>query len=135
MNGVTAGNGVPHGGRDVAATRLWAGVLLAPAAWIAQGSLGWYFGYQACTTFGVAPARVAVLVLSLVSLAIAVTGGGLAWTSWGRVSQTRHPGHVDGWERVEFMAAAGVLVSTMFVIGIGWATLSALLLDTCGGMR
>jgi hypothetical protein len=135
MNGVTAGNGVPHERRDVAPTRLWAGVLLAPAAWIAQGSLGWYFGYEACTTFGVGPARVTLIVVSLITLAIAVAGGSIAWTNWGSVSQERHPAHVHGWDRVEFMSAAGVLVSAMFVIGIGWAMLSALLLDSCGGMR
>jgi hypothetical protein len=33
------------------------------------------------------------------------------------------------------MSAAGVLVSAVFVIGIGWAALSAVMLDACGGMR
>ena len=131
MNAVTARNDV----REVTAPRLWAGVLLAPAAWIAQGALGWYLGYEACTTFGVAQARLALMILSLLALGIAVASGLIAWTNWGAVSRERHPGHVHGWNRVEFMAAGGVLVSGVFVIGIGWATLSAVLLDACGGMR
>jgi hypothetical protein len=135
MNAVSARSGAPGDVRDVTAIRLWAGVLLAPAAWIAQGALGWYFGYEACTTFGVGPARVALVVLSLIALVIAAAGGVIAWTNWGAVSPGRHPGHVHAGNRVEFMAAGGVLVSTMFVIGIGWAALSALLLATCGGMR
>jgi len=121
--------------REVPVARLWTGVLLAPAAWIAQGALGWYLGYEACTTFGIASARVSLIVLSVSALAIALTGGFIAWTNWGRVTEVRHPGHVQASRRVEFMAAGGVLVSTMFVIGIGWATLSALMLDACGGMR
>jgi hypothetical protein len=135
MNHPPAAHGVSIDAHDVPANRLWAGVLLAPAAWIAQGALGWYLGYEACTTFGVGPARVALMVLSTVALGMALVGGFIAWTNWGRVAETRHPAHVHAWSRVEFMAAGGVLVSTMFVIGIGWATLSALMLDACGGMR
>lgn len=135
MNALSARNGASSDVRDVTVTRLWAGVLLAPAAWIAQGALGWYLGYEACTTFGVDRARIGLLVLSLIALAIAVAGGSLAWNNWGAVSAVRHPAHVHGRDRVEFMSAGGVLVSVVFVIGIGWATLSALLLDACGGMR
>jgi hypothetical protein len=115
--------------------RLWAGVLLAPAAWIAQGALGWWFGYAACTPFGVGSARAGVAVLSIVALAIAVAGGWIAWTNWGRTTDERHPTRVLAWDRVEFMSAGGVLVSGVFALGIVWAALSAVLLHECGGMR
>jgi hypothetical protein len=120
---------------DVPPGRLWTGVLLAPAAWITQGSLGWYFGYQACAGLGVAGARTALMVLSLVCLGFALVGGWVAWSSWGLTATERHPLDVKGWDRVEYMAAGGVLISSIFVIGIVWGGLSPVLLNECGGMR
>lgn len=115
--------------------RLWSGLLLAPAAWIAQGSLGWYFGYEACTDFGIGGARTSLLVLSLITLACALSGWWLAWTNWGRTVSERHPMRIKAWDRVEYMSAGGVLVSSIFSLGIVWAGLSPLLLHGCGGMR
>jgi hypothetical protein len=120
---------------DLPPGRLWTGVLLAPAAWIAQGSLGWYFGYQACAGLTPPSARVALGVLSIVTLALAVAGLWIAWGNWGQTTSERHIGQVKAMDRVEFMSAGGVLVSTVFAIGIAWAGLSALLLHECGGMR
>ena len=129
----------PHGVVEIEPVvrpgRLWAGVLLAPAAWVAQGALGWWFGYEACTPFGIGGARAAVTVLSIVALAMAITGGWIAWTNWGRTTSERHPTQVKAWDRVEFMSAGGVLVSGVFALGIAWAALSAALLHECGGMR
>src|SRR5215831_19793138 len=70
-------------------SRLWMGVLLAPAAWIAQGGLGWWIGYLPCTTMNTSTARVLLAVMSAVALAIGMTGLVIAWTSWGRVSPHR----------------------------------------------
>jgi hypothetical protein len=120
---------------DIPPSRLWGGVLLAPAAWIAQGSLGWYFGYAACEAMTTAGARTALGVLSVVTLAVALTGLWIAWTNWGRTTSSRHVADIKGWDRVEFMSAGGVLVSGMFSIGIVWAGLSPILLDACGRMR
>ena len=115
--------------------RLWAGVLLAPAAWIAQGSLGWYFGYEACAGLGSGGARIALAILSIVALALALGGGWVAWTNWGRTGDERRVGDIKGRDRVEFMSAGGVLVSGVFTIAIAWAGLSPVLLRVCGGMR
>jgi hypothetical protein len=115
--------------------RLWTGVIAAPAAWIAQGALGWYFGYEACGGWTPAGARIAVAVLSALALVAALAGWSVAWRTWGRVAAERRPFDVTGWDRVEFMSAGGVLVSSIFIIAIVWAALSALLLRECGGMR
>jgi hypothetical protein len=120
---------------DIPPTRLWAGVLLAPAAWIAQGSLGWYFGYQACVGLTVGGARVALVVLSLVTLAIALAGWWIAWSSWGLTVPERHLFDIKARDRVEYMAAGGVLVSSIFALAIVWGGLSPLFLNECGGMR
>ncbi len=115
--------------------RLWTGVVLAPAAWIAQGALGWYVGYRACAGETTAGARMALSVLTLAALAAALTGLAVAWGNWGRTTPERHVADVKAWDRVEFMSAGGVLVSGVFTIGIAWAGLTAILLHECGGMR
>lgn len=120
---------------NVSQRRLWAGVLLAPAAWIAQGSLGWYFGYAACAGLTAPGARITLTVLSAVTLAIALIGGWTAWSCWGETGVERHPLDIKGWDRVEYMAAGGVLVSGMFAIAIVWGSLTAAFLHECGGMR
>ena len=120
---------------DIAPARLWTGVLLAPAAWIAQGALGWYFGYEACAGLGAGGARVALEILSAIALVLALVGLSVAWSNWGRTTPERHPMRVKGWDRVEFMSAGGVLVSGIFVIAIVWAGLSGILLHECGGVR
>jgi hypothetical protein len=119
----------------LSAARLWAGVLVAPAAWIAQGALGWYFGYQACAGMTVDAARAAIGIISAAALAATIGGGWLAWINWGRTTADRHPMDVKGWDRLEFMSASGVLVSGIFAIGVAWAALSGALLHGCGGMR
>ncbi len=120
---------------DVPEWRLWAGVLLAPAAWIAQGSLGWYFGYEACGGLTIPVARTVLTILSLIALSVAMAGGLIAWSSWGRVVPERHPGDIKGSDRVEYMAAGGVLVSSVFAIAIVWGGLTAAFVNACGGMR
>lgn len=110
-------------------------MLLAPAAWVVQGALGWYFGYEACTSFGVTGARTTLAVISVTALALACSGWFIAWSNWGRTTSERHPTQIDGWDRVEFMSAGGVLVSSVFAIGIVWATLGPALINACGGMR
>lgn len=115
--------------------RLWSGVLVAPAAWIAQGALGWYWGYTACTTLTPSGARATLAVLTIAALVASVTGLAIAWTNWGRITRERHVTEVNAWDRVEFMSAGGVLISGVFTLGIAWAGLTAVMLDRCGGMR
>jgi hypothetical protein len=63
--------------------------------------------------------------------AVACVGLIAGMQSWREASARRRAAA----DRVEFMALGGVLVSAAFVVGIGWAGLSAVFLDVCGGMR
>jgi hypothetical protein len=119
----------------IPAGRLWAGVLIAPVAWIAQGGLGWYFGWASCTVLTIDGARLVIGTISLVALVAALAGLAIAWGNWGHVAVERHVTRVKGRDRVEFMSAGGVLASGMFAIGIAWAGLTSVLLHQCGGMR
>lgn len=120
---------------NLSAGRLWTGVLLAPAAWIAHGALGWYFGYQACAGMSSGTARVALGILFVVAATLALTGGWIAWNNWGQTTAERHVGDIKAWDRVEYMAAGGVLVSGVFTLAIVWNGLIPLFVFECGGMR
>lgn len=120
---------------DIPPRRLWAGVLLAPATWIAHGALGWYFGYAACGGLTAGGARTALWILFVVALVLALTGGWIAWGNWGRTTPERHIADVKGWDRVEYMSAGGVLISGIFTIAIIWNGLIPLFVGQCGGMR
>ena len=119
----------------IPASRLWTGVLLAPAAWIAHGALGWYFGYEACGGLTAEGARAALGVLFIVAIVLALAGGWIAWSNWGQTTPERHVGHITAWDRVEYMSAGGVLVSGIFTIAIIWNGLIPLFVFHCGGMR
>jgi hypothetical protein len=118
--------------RDVPEGRLWFGVLAAPAAWIAQGALGWFFGYRVCTSMSIASVRTTLGVISV--LAIAVTIAGLI-TGWRNYRQFGGGIGIEACDRVAFMSLAGVFVSAAFLVGSIWAGLTPVLLDNCGGMR
>jgi hypothetical protein len=118
--------------REVSEARLWFGVLAAPAAWIAQGALGWFFGYTVCTSMSLPSVRVVLAVISIAAIAVTVAGLFTAWRNW---EQSRGPAGLEAWDRVAFMSIAGILVSCSFVAGTVWAGLTPVMLDSCGGMR
>jgi hypothetical protein len=115
--------------------RLWTGVLLAPAAWIAHGALGWYFGYEACGGLTASGARAVLGILFVIAIVLALAGGWIAWGNWGHTTSERHVGHIKGRDRLEYMSAGGVLVSGIFTIAIIWNGLIPLFIFHCGGMR
>jgi hypothetical protein len=111
--------------------RLWLGLTAAPAAWIAQGLFGWFVGARICTSMSIARVRLTSGMFSVAMLAAAFWGLSLAWHNWREATAVPRPPS----DRIEFMAAGGGFVSACFLVAIGWATLSPLLLDVCGGMR
>jgi hypothetical protein len=116
---------------DVPERRLWLGLTVAPCAWIAEGLFGWFFGARICEALPIATVRLVIGAFSLAMLAVAAAGLFVGVGSL-RAARDRSPG---GSDRVEFMARAGVFVSTSFVIGIVWSGLSSAVLNTCGWMR
>jgi len=118
--------------RDVPEARLWFGILAAPVAWVAQGALGWFFGYRVCTSMSIAAVRTTLGVISVLAIAITVAGLMTGWRNW---RQTDGDVGIEAWDRVAFMSLAGVFVSASFLVGSIWAGLTPVLLNSCGGMR
>jgi hypothetical protein len=111
--------------------RIWAALLGAPAAWIVQGLAGWLIGARICA--GASVAAVRVTLIGIGAAALVVSAGSLATgvTNW-RTVNARGPSLHD---RAAFLAFAGLFASGAFTVGIVWATLNALFIDVCGGMR
>jgi hypothetical protein len=109
--------------------RLWVGLLAAPLAWATQLLLGWGSEELGCPTS--ASTTVAgleldnfVVVVSLAAATVALGGLVVAVTSTLSARD-------DTLGRVSFMAAAGILVSAVFLGAIVLAGSAALVLDPC----
>ena len=86
-----------------AALRLWIGMLLPPAAWLAQLQALYLASEFGCTTSNFTRNHVVVVIALVVSL----IGCAVAWREWTKSrdeSQTRH----------RFMALIGVLTGALF---------------------
>ena len=115
--------------------RLWFAILVPPAVWIAQGSLGWFFGERGCTTMSLTTVRTVTGLISLAALGAVIAALIVGWGNWHRTSPHPDVRHVEGWDRMDFMAASGFLVSSIFVLGVVWAGLSSVFINVCGGTR
>lgn len=110
--------------------RLWVGLLAAPLAWATQLLLGWgteelaCTGERASTTVAGLELGHFVVVVSLAAATVAL--GGLVVAVTSRLSVRD-----DALGRVSFMAAAGILVSAVFLGAIVLAGSAALVLDPC----
>ncbi|HEU5010250.1 MAG TPA: hypothetical protein VFT33_06105, partial [Gaiellaceae bacterium] len=110
--------------------RLWVGLLAAPLAWATQLLLGWGSEELACTgeraSTTVAGLELGHFVVVVSFAAATVALGGLVVAVTSRLSVRD-----DALGRVSFMAAAGILVSAVFLGAIVLAGSAALVLDPC----
>ena len=116
------------------ASRLWTPLIAGPAAWIAQGLLGWYVGSLPCGSMSTGAARVALGAISIGALVIAVAGLLIARTNW--LSASPEPlNALNASDRVQFISTIGLLTCAVFIVGIVWAGLTSVFLHDCGRMR
>jgi hypothetical protein len=114
---------------------LWFGLLAAPTAWTIQGLLGWWAGERICGDMSIGGVRGLTAVVSMLALIVALAGVATAWRAWDGTSRAPHAIHAEAWDRVEFMALGGLLVSSAFTLGIIWGALPSLMLSACGRVR
>jgi hypothetical protein len=120
---------------EIGRFRLWFGILGAPVVWVALGGLGWFFGERICTAMSIGAVRVVLGLLSLAALGTAIAALWIAWDNWQLTNRDQDVMKLEGYDRVEFMAAGGFLVSAVFILAIVWAGLSTVFINVCGGMR
>jgi hypothetical protein len=106
---------------------LWGGLLLPPAAFLANLEIAYALVPVACAARG-------TLLLHLVnaaSLAVAVAGGLIAWRSWNMVGRLWPDGEAGPIGRSRFLAAVGVSLAVLCVLVIVAQWLAVFLLDPC----
>ena len=89
-----------------AAFRLWIGMLLPPAAWLAQLQALYLSSEFGCATSNFTRNHIVVVIALIVS----VIGWGLAWREWTKSRDA----NTDRGTRVRFMALIGVLTGALF---------------------
>jgi hypothetical protein len=125
----------------VANARLWAGVLLAPAAWSVAELLGYFLVARACDrepAAGMAHAGITQGVVAIVLGIIAIVGLAIAISNLRRVGDVggrEMPGVPTARGRARFMALAGVVMSSLFVLGIVFFALPPLFVNWCNQAR
>lgn len=121
--------------RSVPVWRLWFPLVVAPAAWAAQGGLGWLLGARVCDPLSTSAARGLIALVSVAMLLLVLVATLMAARTWRTVSPEASLTAAQAWDRTEFLAAGGLFVSSLFALGIVWAALGGLLLTRCGSMR
>jgi len=129
----------PHG---LPQASLWYGFAAAPFAWVLQGLVGVILSAEACPA-GVAgwqilhqpEVRIGLAAITLCLLAVAVSAGVTSFHNWQSLSGRREFAHAEGTAREAFMALGGVLISTVFSLGIVWASIPILMLQICERAR
>lgn len=118
--------------------RLWFGFTAAAAAWVVHGISGFFITWQACqdgdgdwTFLSELEVRWLLGVITITLMALAAAAGLVSFSSWRRLRERRRFIEAEAPDREEFMALGGVLVSTVFFLGILWAGLGPVLLDVC----
>jgi hypothetical protein len=126
----------------VASRRLWAGLLLAPGAWLFAEIVGYYMASRSCEPGrpglpleGFSEPRVAHVVLVVLMLVASLSGLALATGSWRALSARREARPAPEIGRARFMALAGVLVSVLFTGGLVLFGISAFVVNACSQAR
>jgi hypothetical protein len=106
---------------------LWAGLLLAPVAFLINLEVAYALVPPACVSHNLLP----VHLTHLACLLLALVGLLTAWRSWSTVG-TNWPGAAgDPLARSRFMAGTGLLVSAMFLLVIVAQWIPSFVLDPC----
>jgi len=106
---------------------LWAGLLLAPAAFLLNLEVAYALVSTACST----GTRLLVHVVHLVCLLLAVAGALIAWRSWRSTGETWPGGAGGKLSRSRFMAGVGLLLSLFIVMVIVAQWIPSFVLNPC----
>ena len=106
---------------------LWAGILIAPAAFAANLQLGYLLVHPACLRNDMTPLH----VMQILCLAAAVGGGLIAWRALRR-ARAGVSGEAGGpGDRSRFLARLGVWTSALFALVIVTQAVPSFVLHQC----
>lgn len=124
------------------ARSLWFGLLAAPVAWSLHDMLSAFFATTMCAdgevalgALGPGGARALLATILVLALAGAIAGWIVALRSWRSLGTGERPTRSDTRTWPELMAAGGVLVSALSLVGLLYGGLPVFLLDVCASFR
>ena len=106
---------------------LWAGLLLAPLAFLANLEIGYALVPVACGSGTTWPLH----LVNAASLAIALVGGLIAWRSWNAVGRVWPDGEAGPLGRSRFLGSMGVLLAGFCALVILAQWTAVFLLNPC----
>lgn len=118
---------------------LWVALLAAPAAWFVQLNISVWLGMNRCAGLredAASPMMVGGLVaIGLAALAIVLVALWAAARTWNLSGSEAGGGHhhalTRGDGRTRFLALAGLIANSMFLIAVGFSLIIPLLVETC----
>lgn len=123
---------------QISSKRLWFGFMGAVPAWVLAGLLDFLLAWQACMggelgsgPFTSSGMELMLGVITFFFLAVAVAGGIVSFGNWRKLSDERHIALAEAPGRQEYMAMAGVIISTILAVGIAWFSVPIYVLGVC----
>jgi hypothetical protein len=129
---------------QVSLLALWIGLLAAPLGWSLLVMLGFALSAHACFPRDVPLASpiwqsiwLFLLAIVLIAAFVGIVGDLVAFRSWRRTRDEK-PGRADrllasGEGRTRFLAMSGLLVSTLFILAVGFEAIALFLSPLCEG--
>ena len=106
---------------------LWFAMLAGPVSWMLGLNVDYALVRVACAKESMLPLH----LVTLATLALALSGGAVAWRDWRRAGPD-WPGEGGGTlDRSRFMSAVGLMASALFALAIVAQWLAKLFLDPC----
>ena len=106
---------------------LWLGLLAAPLAWLVNLLLSYSLVLWACST----GRQYTLHLVTLAMLLLAAAGGVIAWRAWRQAGREWHNEAGGVLPRSRFMAALGVLLSSLFSLVILAQGIPSFILPAC----
>ncbi len=117
---------------------LWFAIIAPPIAWAVQGLFGWYFGGADCangSAGGGGTLQLAETCVSIAMAVVAIVGLVKALGNWRHTAEPARLETANGRTTVQYLSAAGALISGIFLIAIVWAGVGAVIVNACGSTR
>jgi hypothetical protein len=134
---------VPHPGPHRNRVSKWivmAGLVLAPAAWFLQLNASYLLGTARCAGAPPGPplavAHAAILAAGISAAVLAVLALASAIRAWSLTSTEgpgdQHSALTAGHGRTRFLALAGFIVSSIFLVAVAFSLFVPVLVHSCG---
>ncbi len=117
---------------------LWFGWIAAPIAWAVQGLFGWYFGGADCLSGSMAGGgglKVAETLIGIGAAIVAIVAIVHGYRDWQSSGEPTRLEAANGRTPMQYLAAGGALISSIFLIAIIWAGVGGVIVNACGSAR